>query len=456
MVYPRRGLSARCIYTVYLYWGKGGETLGSIIVWLLNDGIVREHCGGTVAKVHHTAQHRRQGKWRCCNDEKFYANKLHALPDELVWDLFQTEENLMKKILFATTALVATAGVAAADITVGGNARFGIGYDSGGAPGFVGTGGYPSNGNDRAINGRSKTSLISRFRLQFDATSETDGGVTIGGRVRAEADNEAWRGKNPNVNPAGFPNVNAAQVMLWSAPRLFATYGGFTLGAGNINGALESTPGFYLATRSGGTGLDGMQYAVNPFNVNNNYFNWDYYDSDGNVSSNGVEAIYNIGGFGTHLSYSKADGPNGRDLLAMNASYKFSNFTVAATFQQSDIAWTDKAGFSVQGDFGDFGARLAYADNDGIDKIVIAGDYKIGAATTLIGWVGREDGVSAADVALGRNDNRDGVAGSNAQEGTSYGIHLAHDLGGGVSFETGYQRNSNSNKQFQAGVAFSF
>ena len=453
MVYPRRGLSARCIYTVYLYWGKGGETLGSIIVWLLNDGNVREHCGRTVAKVHHTAQHRRQGKWRCCNDEKFYANKLHALPDELVWDLFQTEENLMKKILFATTALVATAGVAAADITVGGNARFGVGYSSGAENGLAGTGGYPSNGNDRAVNGRSKTDIISRFRLQFDATSETDGGVTIGGRVRAEADNNIYGGQVAAANAAFRSN---AEVMQWSTPRLFATYGGFTLGVGNINGALESVPGLYLETRSGGTGLDGSQYVANVANVNNNYFNWDYYDSDGNVSSNGVEAIYNLGGFGTHLSYSVSNGAVAQDVVALNASYKYNNFTVAAAVQRSDFAWADKEVLTIKGDFGMFGARLAYANNEGIDKIMLAGSYDLGAATTLVGWVAKEDAVSAADVARGRNDNRDGIVGSNAQEGTSFGIHLAHDLGGGVSLETGYQRGSNKNDQFQAGVAFSF
>ncbi|MCP3883731.1 MAG: porin, partial [Sulfitobacter sp.] len=32
----------------------------------------------------------------------------------------------MKKVLFATTALVATAGVAAADVTFGGYGRFGV------------------------------------------------------------------------------------------------------------------------------------------------------------------------------------------------------------------------------------------------------------------------------------------------------------------------------------------
>lgn len=34
----------------------------------------------------------------------------------------------MKKILFASTALVATAGVAAADVSFGGYGRFGVGY----------------------------------------------------------------------------------------------------------------------------------------------------------------------------------------------------------------------------------------------------------------------------------------------------------------------------------------
>ena len=37
----------------------------------------------------------------------------------------------MKKVLFATTALVATAGVAAADVTLSGSGRFGVVYNSG-------------------------------------------------------------------------------------------------------------------------------------------------------------------------------------------------------------------------------------------------------------------------------------------------------------------------------------
>ena len=53
----------------------------------------------------------------------------------------------MKKVLFATTALVATAGVAAADVTFSGYGRFGVIYAD-------------NEGGD------DETSITSRLRLQ--------------------------------------------------------------------------------------------------------------------------------------------------------------------------------------------------------------------------------------------------------------------------------------------------
>ena len=82
----------------------------------------------------------------------------------------------MKKVLFATTALVATAGVAAADVTFGGYGRFGIFYTD----------------ND-STTGDSSTDITSRFRLQIDATAESDAGVTFGARVRIQQ-NEGQQG----------------------------------------------------------------------------------------------------------------------------------------------------------------------------------------------------------------------------------------------------------------------
>ncbi len=346
----------------------------------------------------------------------------------------------MKKVLFATTALIATAGMAAAELNISGYGRFGLTYDSGGPNAALeGTGGYPSNGNDRAVNGVSKTNIISRLRLQFDYSTETDSGVEIGGRMRAEADNDN----------------NAPQVMLWSAPRFYVSYGGFTVGVGNINGAFEYMPGTYLETRAAGAGLDGAQFVSHIGNVNDEYFNWDYYDSDGNVT-NGVEAMYSAGGFGAHLSYSTNVGAVAMDRIAANVSYTFGDWTVALAHQSSDNAWEDKTAVSLSGDLGQFGVRVAYADNEGIGKLGLYGNVELGAASKLVAWVTDEDAVSAADVAAGRNDNRDSIATSNGQEGTSFGINYSYDLGGGASFETGYRRGSNDNNTFQAGVAFSF
>ena len=124
--------------------------------------------------------------------------------------------------------------------------------------------------------------------------------------------------------------------------------------------------------------------------------------------------------------------------------------------QDSSGAFEDKVVASIYGDIGQFGVRLAYADNDGIGKWGLYGNMDIGAASNILIWVTDEDAVSAADVAAGRNDNRDAVAGSNQQEGTSYGIHYSYDLGGGASFEAGARETSSDNTTVQAGVYFSF
>ena len=82
----------------------------------------------------------------------------------------------MKKVLFATTALVATASVAAAEVTFGGYGRFGIMYSEG-----VGADGIGDTSDDT-----DSTDVTSRFRLQIDATAEADNGMTFGARARIQ------------------------------------------------------------------------------------------------------------------------------------------------------------------------------------------------------------------------------------------------------------------------------
>ena len=71
----------------------------------------------------------------------------------------------MKKVLFATTALIATAGMASADITWGGFGRFGVVHNEG--------------------NAANETYLTQRMRLTVTGTTESDAGVKFEGRMRS-------------------------------------------------------------------------------------------------------------------------------------------------------------------------------------------------------------------------------------------------------------------------------
>ncbi|HCE72068.1 porin [Ruegeria pomeroyi] len=330
----------------------------------------------------------------------------------------------MKKVLFATTALIATASVAAADVRISGYGRFGLDYN---------------DANDRAVNGVSKTTITSRLRLQFDMSAETDAGVAFDARFRAQAESRD--------NTPGGATFNGA--------RFGVSYQGFRVNVGNIIGAVENMPGTYLETRTAGIGIDGASFYSHVGNVNNEFFNWDAYSSAG-TGVNGIEAIYSTGGFTGHLSYSTRNGAVASDRIGVMLSYNFGDWTVAAAHQSSDAMWEDKTLVSVAWDGGQFGARVAYADNDGISKFGIYGNMDIGASSNILLFYTDEEAVSASDVLAGRGDNRDAVAGSNMNEGGSYGIHYSYDLGGGASFEAGYRRASNDNDTFQAGVYFSF
>ena len=345
----------------------------------------------------------------------------------------------MKKVLFATTALIATASVAAADVRLSGYGRFGLDWnENNDRAGNVSTG---------ALNGRSETNITSRLRLQVDMTTETDNGVAFGARFRAQAESRD--------NAPGGAAFNGA--------RFFASYEGFSLYVGNIIGAVENMPGLYLETRSAGLGIDGAGFESLVANVNGESFNWDAYSSAG-VGANGFEVLYSANGFTGHISYSADNGPaqvsgviNEQDArIAAMVSYNFGDWTASVAMQSSDRRWEDKVVAAISGNIGQFGVRLAYADNDGVGKFGLYGNMDIGAASNILVYVTSEDAVDAADVALGRNNNVDGAAGSNNREGTGYGIHYTYDLGGGVSFEAGAREASWDNTTVQAGVYFSF
>jgi outer membrane protein OmpU len=104
----------------------------------------------------------------------------------------------MKQILLASTALVAFAGAAAAEVAISGSGRMGMVYDK-----------SILNDNIVIVNGDAKRTsdagfrFDSRVRVAFTLTQETDAGVTFGGSIRADNASAGNNGQGGSVFMSG-------------------------------------------------------------------------------------------------------------------------------------------------------------------------------------------------------------------------------------------------------------
>ncbi|WP_377192513.1 porin [Ruegeria meonggei] len=337
----------------------------------------------------------------------------------------------MKKVLFASTALIATASVAAAEVNFSGYGRFGIGYveDRVNVTGATTTASgaiVPTTADsDDAI-------LVSRFRLNIDANVETDGGVEFSGRVRLQADEDSSTGE---ANSAG---LNGA--------RFSVIYGGLRVDAGNVAGAFDNLANYY--GNEVGLELFAGQYS----GVNYNFL---AYSSTGS-GANAVFFQYAVGDFAFGASYDQRTFfPGGgvttdADRWDVSATYTFNNITAAVAYGQTDAsgAGSDPSltVLTLGGEWGDFGGTLFVADDatevtatDGT-AWGLSASYNLGAATTLLFTYG--DGNADADL-------------------QQVAIGAIYDLGGGASLRGGLGVNdcdvcSDSTMVADFGAQFNF
>ena len=307
----------------------------------------------------------------------------------------------MKKVLLATTALVLTAGVASAEIALSGSARMGL------------------------QNNDGLTSLDKRMTVNVTGTAETTSGITFGALMRFRSEEDA------------------ATVI--AGARVYMQTNGVEIGAGNINGAIESMPGLYNAS----VGLTGLGWGGIVTNVvgadllggatdidDAEYWDWDAYSSSGN-GPEGVEVSYAGGGLAAHLSYSSDDLSNGGladdERLGAYASYTMSDWTVAIGVQESDDDDEDKTVATIGGAIGSASIGLAYANNDGITKFAVSGSSTFGG-TTVSAYVADEN-TTGTEIA--------------------YGLGVSHDLGG-ASLTAGIANTELGITRSDIGVSFSF
>ncbi len=318
----------------------------------------------------------------------------------------------MKKVLFATTALVMsmTAGVAVAEVAVTGDARMGLVYD----------------GNDAQFS--------SRARVKFTLTGESDAGLSFGASFRADnADDDAKNGTSGSVWISGTygklemgDTVSASEAAIGDLYEVGYTQGGFGYDVEEISyltgdGAnTDQGPNIlysYTMDRFSvyASASDGQDTAW-PTTVGANA---DYADdawSDDVAYS--VAAKYDAGNWWASIGYAKHGDAKE---VALGAGATFNQFTVKGVYvdyKDRTLIWLD----SSDGNFADTAIRLG--DGYEQDKTYgLSGEYAMDAIT--IGGFWRRD------------EYKTDMVGFDDEKMDSFGIGAEYDLGGGATLAGG-------------------
>jgi len=224
----------------------------------------------------------------------------------------------MKKILLATTALVLSAGVAAADVTLSGDGRMGLNYES------------------------STWDAQGRTRVHFTLSRQGDHGLTFGGTMRLVMSySNGTTTSNAVQNGSIWIEANGLRVTM-----------------GNIDGSIANTVPIY----GGGLGFTGR--------VGRPATHAGYTEGDAPNGTNAVRGDYSNSGFTLSASIQPMVANTGE----IAASYSMSGFGVSA-------GWVQGGNWSVAGTYatGDIGVGLLVSRNGANTNYRVWGTYDIGA-----------------------------------------------------------------------------
>ncbi|MCA1336228.1 porin [Pseudooceanicola marinus] len=318
----------------------------------------------------------------------------------------------MKKILFATTALVATAGYASADITVTGGANMGVKYVE-----------------DRAAG---ETFLYNELDFNIVGSGTTDSGIEFGASIDLDA---SLTDESASQDPGSFD------------PEAYVSSGGLTLTIGTLDGV--SDPFGLPDIGFDGVGVDdvaedlmgGALGVKSGANVMVSYTFGDYnfaaaHDGDDNW---GVSFDGSVNGFTFGIAYEEANDITFDSVTFfgttfptetidvkstwLNLGYSFDAFTVGAFYVDMDIDMTEI------GYFGDPDVDLGSSSEEGYG---LSASYTAGDLTVTGVW-----------------------ADSSTADDAAYGIDAAYDLGSGLVLKGGVA-SVNDGTNADLGVIMSF
>ncbi|PTX57709.1 outer membrane protein OmpU [Litoreibacter ponti] len=303
----------------------------------------------------------------------------------------------MKKVLFASTALVAFGGAAVADVALSGRAEMGIAQSS-------------------STNSEVEMQFFTDIDVTFTMTGETDNGLTFGASVDLDEGGDGSSASDDNTDDGGAT--------------IFISGGFGTVTMGDTDGAMDwalkdagnvgnggsiaddetSHPGYLGAYHDGAAGQDGQ------------ILRWDY-----SSGAFGVAISFEQGDRDLGATTGVADETDGFGLgfkYALDLSGTTVNFGLGYQTIDGLPIDVDIVGVSVDAAFGNgLSAGIVYTDGDifGVadsDHIGVGLGYTTGALTLHANY--------------GQYDFGDGT------EADGYGLSVAYDLGGGAVVHMGY------------------
>ncbi len=288
----------------------------------------------------------------------------------------------MKKVLFATTALIASAGIASAQgVEVSGFAELGIFDDD------------------------TETQFHTDIDVTFTMSGETDAGLTFGASIDLDESDDG--------------DAFAADTQGGESIFISGTFG--TLTMGDTDGAFDRA---MTEAIIGGSIQDNHEHAG--YNGNAGF--------DGTYDGQVARYDYSFGDFGFSASAEIDDTGAGDEVLGLGVTYSAAlggvdlGFGLGYQTVDTGALDADLIGVSIDADFaGGFEAIFNYStvDADGLaddpEHIGLALGYSVDALTVAVNWGEFSDWV------LNTDPNTDGV-----------GLIVNYDLGGGAEVQFGY------------------
>jgi outer membrane protein OmpU len=307
----------------------------------------------------------------------------------------------MKKVLFATTALVATAGVASADVSLSGYAEMGI------------------FGGDN-----TETQFHTDIDVTFTLSGETDNGLTFGASI--DLDEEGGFGATNGGPEAVFISGAFGTLTMGDTDGAFDwAMAEVPAGAGSIADNSTAHAGW-----NGNAGLDGRY--------------------DGQI----LRYNHSMGGLGFAISAEVDDSGNDDPVLGIGLTYAMGDLTVGLGYQSNSSdthVESSIMGISMRYAMGAMTVGVNYSsiehDHNGfhgeMDHIAVGVSYSMDAWNFGANWGQYDSTVSGNATVSGTN--------------SGFGLSAGYDLGGGASLLFGYG-NSNGGEPIltNQGTGFSW